>query len=315
MLSRVKRSDYSGSRSYLRLSINFANPTLTNLTLPSRVKGILLARRGFDTMTSSTAITSSPETFHQLVVFDFDGTLIDDQTDKYLFEKFDPSLSEGIRVGGDVTYTDRVSNFHEKLHEQGVSREKIEEILRTIPFSNAMASALRELSQRGDVTLLCLSNANEVYIDVILKKANLHPGVFQKVITNPAEWQNLPSAVGGQLIELLKVSRKIRPDDKQHQCEYGCSPALCKGRELESYIKNAFETDGIVYDCIVYVGDGTNDFCPLQQLRKQDKVFCRCAPGYTALHDRILQSGFDDKVKVICRWKAAEDLKVLLENL
>lgn len=78
---------------------------------------------------------------------------------------------------------------------------------------------------------------------------------FDEVVTNPAEWD--PSG-------LLKLRRRVDPaSPNQHKCMVGCSPNMCKGEELEAYLSRKQEQ----FDRVVYVGDGTNDFCPVLRLR------------------------------------------------
>lgn len=105
----------------------------------------------------------------------------------------------------------------------------------------AMVRAVSSLKARGETTFLCLSNANSVFIDTILKvpsRPRIHlftatepfsphspqhkglENLYEEIITNPAEWD--PSG-------LLKVRRRIDPEGPQHSCHVGCSPNMCKG--------------------------------------------------------------------------------------
>jgi len=75
---------------------------------------------------------------------------------------------------------------------------------------------------------------------------------FSTVITNPAEWHE---------DGLLDVRRRIDPNGPPHGCLYGCGSNLCKGTELEAYLKDREQ-----FDQMIYVGDGSNDFCPILRL-------------------------------------------------
>lgn len=80
--------------------------------------------------------------------------------------------------------------------------------------------------------------------------------IFEEIITNPAAF-----AEDG----LLTIQRRIPADaPKQHTCKVGCSPNMCKGEELEAYLER--KGGRSTFDRIVYVGDGSNDFCPLLRL-------------------------------------------------
>lgn len=78
--------------------------------------------------------------------------------------------------------------------------------------------------------------------------------IFDRVTTNPAQWKD-----GG----LLEVRRRIDPHGPQHSCQVGCSPNMCKGEELSAFLKEHGD-----YDKVIYIGDGSNDFCPILRLRE-----------------------------------------------
>jgi len=98
--------------------------------------------------------------------------------------------------------------------------------------------------------------------------------LFDEIVTNPAEWDSSG---------LLRVRRRIDPSGPQHACTVGCSPNLCKGDELDAFLARHGD-----YDRIFYVGDGSNDFCPVLRLRSQDTILCRSFGG---LHKRIAREG------------------------
>ncbi len=82
--------------------------------------------------------------------------------------------------------------------------------------------------------------------------------IFEEIITNPAEFKESG---------LLEINRRIMASDAtQHSCIVGCSANMCKGEELVAFLvrKGGRST----YDKIIYVGDGSNDFCPLLRLTK-----------------------------------------------
>lgn len=98
--------------------------------------------------------------------------------------------------------------------------------------------------------------------------------LFDEIITNPAEWD--PSG-------LLKVRRRVDPAGPQHACRVGCSPNMCKGElagkrclrsQQSDRIDAGEELDAFInkhqpaFDRIIYVGDGSNDFCPILRLRR-----------------------------------------------
>jgi pyridoxal phosphate phosphatase PHOSPHO2 len=78
--------------------------------------------------------------------------------------------------------------------------------------------------------------------------------LFDRITTNPATWKD---------DGLLEVRRRVDPEGDQHNCKVGCSPNMCKGEELSAFLKEHEE-----YEKVVYIGDGSNDFCPVVRLRE-----------------------------------------------
>jgi pyridoxal phosphate phosphatase PHOSPHO2 len=198
-------------------------------------------------------------------------------------------------------WTDLVAQGLRELHERGITREDIEGALRIMPFHPAMIRAVKAMktAAKPQTTFLCLSSANNVYISTILESKGLQD-LFTEIVTNRAEWD--PSG-------LLKVRRHLDPNGPQHNCPVGCNPNICKGQELEAFLKR----HGTDYDRIIYVGDGSNDFCPAVKLRSQDMVLCR---KYRSLEHRITQEG--KKAGLVCQvrywagaWEAEENFRQL----
>jgi len=150
-------------------------------------------------------------------------------------------------------------------------------------------------------TLLCLSNANCIYIPTVLK-ANGIEDIFEEIITNPANWD--PTG-------LLKLRRRVDPAGPQHACQVGCNANMCKGEELSVFLQKK----GFEYDRLLYLGDGGNDFCPILRLRKNDVALVR--KGRT-LERRIREEG--KAAGLVCEikywtgaWEVEEYFTQLLE--
>ena len=101
--------------------------------------------------------------------------------------------------------------------------------------------------------------------------------LFDEIITNPAQWDSSG---------LLKLRRRVDPSGPQHKCQVGCSPNMCKGdprprcffvsrvnlqlnplspgEELGAFLAR----NQPAFDRVVYIGDGSNDFCPILRLRR-----------------------------------------------
>jgi len=236
----------------------------------------------------------------QLVIFDFDWTVLDQNSDTWIFEAIAIDLRRKVaNLRKSVQWTDLIAQCLEDLHARGVTRNQIEDSLRMAPFHPAMARCLHRMasdeSAKAKTTLLCLSDANSVFIDTILEAQGLTQA-FDEIITNPASWTD---------DGLLKVQRRVDPNGPPHSCKVGCGVNLCKGEELESYLARK----GVEYDRMVYVGDGWNDFCPALKLRAKDVVLARALFG---LENRIKQEGEKHGLKArVKTWEGAWEVEEL----
>jgi len=237
----------------------------------------------------------------QLIVFDFDWSLVDQDTDRYVFEVLDITLRRKMEDRKKtVQWTDNVAGVLKELHAKGVSKNQIQDTLRALPFHPAMIRAVSTLkaSTASQNTFFCLSNSNQVFISTILEHKKL-TDLFDEIITNPAEWDDSG---------LLKVRRRVDPNGPQHQCRIGCSANMCKGEELEAFLARHCE-----FDRVCYTGDGENDFCGLLRLRSQDVAFVRRGRG---LEERVEKEGPSQGLKCqIKLWTDAWEIEEYFAQL
>jgi len=221
------------------------------------------------------ANSMSKQVERQLIVFDFDWSLADQDSDRWIFEVLAIDLRRKMEdFHGKAEWTDVVAQALREAHERNITRDQIENALKIMPFHPAMIRAVTNLKAAGKTTFLCLSSSNTVFISTILKDKKL-TDLFHEIVTNPAEWE--PSG-------LLNLRRRIDPNGPQHSCKFGCNLNMCKGEELEAYLARY----GAQFDRMVYIGDGSNDYCPVRRLRKQDLALCR---NFRGLYQRIAKEG------------------------
>ncbi|KIY74449.1 hypothetical protein CYLTODRAFT_433769 [Cylindrobasidium torrendii FP15055 ss-10] len=201
----------------------------------------------------------------RLIVYDFDWSMADQDSDRWVFEVLDIGIRRKMEdLESTVQWTDLVAQSLREGHEAGITRAQIESALRAMPFHPASKRAISNLKAKGETTFFCLSNANSVFISTILKEQGL-TDCFTELVTNPAVWEESG---------LLNLRRRVDPVGPQHACKVGCSPNMCKGDELEAFLQRHGD-----FDQIIYVGDGSNDYCPVLRLRSQDTVLCRTMRG------------------------------------
>ncbi|XP_029461560.1 pyridoxal phosphate phosphatase PHOSPHO2 [Rhinatrema bivittatum] len=238
-----------------------------------------------------------------LLVFDFDHTIIDDNSDTWIVNcapgrKLPNVLQNSYERGKWTEYMGRVFRY---LGDQGIREDEMKGMMTAIPFTTGMHELLNFVSQRKDMfDCIIISDSNTMFINWILRSANFQ-GVFDKIFTNPAAFDDF----GYLAVQNFHT----------HQCPE-CPPNLCKRKVLEQFIGVQLQ-NGVQYTKIVYVGDGRNDLCPVKSLKPNDVTMPR--EGY-ALHKRISQMSpaFASLQSYVVIWSTGFEilsyLKLLIED-
>ncbi|PIA64346.1 hypothetical protein AQUCO_00100076v1 [Aquilegia coerulea] len=172
-----------------------------------------------------------------VIVFDFDKTIIDCDSDNW------------------------VDTMMKGLHSQGRTIEDIAEILKSAPLHPSTISAIKSANALG-CDLKIVSDANLFFIETILKHHDLM-GCFSEIHTNPS----FVDEVGR-----LRILPHHDFNTSSHGCGEFCPPNMCKGVVIER-IKASALADGKKH--FIYLGDGKGDFCPSTKLRADDSVMPR----------------------------------------
>jgi pyridoxal phosphate phosphatase PHOSPHO2 len=229
---------------------------------------------------------SSLSTPRTLVVFDFDWSLIDENSDAWVIRKLVPDVAEHFhQYNSQVeTWAQFMDRMMAIVHSRNIGRAEIEKSFTDIPLREAMIKAV-ELCKEQGCEIVIMSGANEEFIEIILK----HYGIrhhFSAVHTHYGRW-----AVNGRLrvwpyhaVPGYQNPRKfadihIQDDTEEadsgvvvigekHSCSY-CSPDLCKGEILRKYLSKK------IYSRVFYIGDSMNDLCPASCLSSDDHLLAR----------------------------------------
>ena len=225
-----------------------------------------------------------------LVVWDFDYSLIDENSDTFVVEKLDASgdiwreAERKLRRG--TQWTALMDWCAGELHSAGHAPQAIREALAAAPMLDGALGAVAAARAAGAEQRI-LSDANEVYIETVLRSRELTSD-FPVVVTNPAKFDE-----AGRL-----HIQPHQPLDQPHRCP-NCPSNLCKGAVLQRWL------DELSPARCVYVGDGGGDFCPATKLRPGDTLLARRAP-----HDSLLRKcrGAPSRVRArVVEWGGAAD--------
>lgn len=197
-----------------------------------------------------------PINMPNLAVFDFDHTVIDDNSDTAVTKLVDKNkisreLKELHRAEGWTAYMQGI--FH-VLHGNNVTEAGIANLIGGLPEVKGLKKLITELHDNMNYDIIIISDSNTYFINTWLQANNLTSKVL-KVFSNPAQFSE-----NGLL------------DIKMYHIQESCKLStrnMCKGMILEDFIKSQADS-GVSYEKVVYVGDGQNDFCPILRLGEND---------------------------------------------
>lgn len=192
-----------------------------------------------------------------LLIFDFDHSLIDCNSDPWVVDQLGASqlmLSLRLLI---PSWTHLMDRMMAELADRGRTISDIEDALRQIPVHPAMIRAIKAAHSWGWESQI-ISDANAFFIQTILAAHDLD-SYFTKIHTNPAQ-------VDEQGV--LHIEPYQRPPP--HECPL-CPPNMCKGLILET-IRAAAQ---LQHRRTIYIGDGSGDYCPSIRLQECDHVLAR----------------------------------------
>ena len=236
-----------------------------------------------------------------LLSFDFDETIIDqDSEEEILKSAFSKKeLDEINQALTKIDFFEGFNYYFKKMKQNKMTLKDFNTILDKIQLSPKMKELfdyLRENKSKYEI-IIC-SNAVDYEIKYVLQH-NGFLDLFDGFICTKGKFQNEKSE------HLLFVEKNQFP----HSCNI-CSSFQCKGFEIKKYIeksKNKFEK-------ILFVCDGSNDFCPSKNtLKKGDIVFPRFEHN---LYNKLFKEKLRDQLVCdVCPWKNAEEIISKLKQL
>ena len=201
---------------------------------------------------------ASREKKRTLFVFDFDLTLVDDNTDTWIM-----SICPELQIRENLRsfrkqfgcWTDLMDHIFSLISPHTTEQDILGHMCQLRLYEQA-TKAVTAVRDCPNSEAIIISDANTIFIECILKECGIRE-VIKEVFSNPAQFE--PDG-------RLRVQRY-----HSHSCgTCAHSPNLCKGSVLEEYLNT---NPG--YEKVVFVGDGRGDFCPSLSLREQDVVVCR----------------------------------------
>ncbi|GAX13590.1 pyridoxal phosphate phosphatase PHOSPHO2 [Fistulifera solaris] len=232
------------------------------------------------------------------VIFDYDFTLIDCNSDTYVFERLWPSrpaIVQELYAEQFQQWTrsmDQAFALYYQHHPKNASRQTILSTVAHVPVQEQMLEAIRYSHALAD--LFIVSDANTDFIHAFLEKEGIQH-LFTHVISNT------PTNTDGRFGVAPYFDFVTR---EPHGCSLQCPPNMCKGKIVQDELQ-ILQT----YERVIYLGDGLGDFCPCHRLRETDYALAR-ADFPLAKH--IQENPIVANVRL---WKSGHDVYQLLATL
>uniref|UniRef100_A0A5B6YQZ4 Putative inorganic pyrophosphatase 2 n=1 Tax=Davidia involucrata TaxID=16924 RepID=A0A5B6YQZ4_DAVIN len=229
-----------------------------------------------------------------VVIFDFDKTIIDLDSDNWVVDELGASdlFNQLLPT---MPWNSLMDRMMEELHTQGKTTEDIAEVLKRAPIHPRIVPAIKSAHALG-CDLRIVSDANLFFIETILKHLGLRD-YFSEIYTNPSFVDK-----EGRL--------RILPFHDFHSSRHACSlcpPNMCKGLIIER-IQTSVSMEGKKF---IYLGDGSGDFCPSLKLKEGDYLMPR---KNFPLWDLICKNRIHIKAE-IHEWCDGEELEHILLQL
>ncbi|ONM41045.1 uncharacterized protein [Zea mays] len=158
------------------------------------------------------ASASAPEV---VVVFDFDRTIIDWDSDDWVITKLG-AADAFQRLRPTMRWNPLMDRMMAELHARGKTPEDIRDCLRSAPLDTHVVSAVKTAAALG-CDLKVVSDANTFFIETVLAHHGVL-GCFSEIVTNPASVD-----ADGR----LRISPFHDPASAPHGCSL-CPDNMCK---------------------------------------------------------------------------------------
>lgn len=199
-------------------------------------------------------------TMRKLVVFDFDHTVVDQNTDIVIRDLIDlTAIPDEIKQLSKGSWVQYMGSIFKLLHENQITASTIKTGIENIPEVLGMKLCIETLFNR-DYDVIIISDSNSEFISHWNHKNGIEPYV-KYVFTNPSSFNE-----DGLLV--------IFPFHHQTTCNLS-SVNICKGQVLEDFYNKQKLENNVTYSQTFYVGDGKNDICPMLRLNKNSYACAR----------------------------------------
>jgi pyridoxal phosphate phosphatase PHOSPHO2 len=234
-----------------------------------------------------------------LIIWDFDWSLLDGSSSYRLIYDSNEKTKKHVQINKSMEWTKLMNECVLILSNELYTLDMIDNLLKNAPITNQ--KSVKFLTE-NKLEQIIVSDSNYYNISTILKHHNLIDQ-FKHIVTNPIVINDSSTF----------TIYPLHDESNPHNCKI-CTDnhktsnktSLCKTKALEDLYKNKPSKK------IIYIGDGTNDFCPIINYLTEDDI-CLCRNNYS-LHRNINE--YSDKIKPkILIWNNSDDIFNILQKI
>lgn len=234
-----------------------------------------------------------------LVVFDFDHTILTDNSDIVILKLLSDSGFNELTTKRQtsINWAHFMQEVYKKMNDENIKIERIKEIVEDIEFNPGFIELFEFLKSNQKLfETLIISGANTLFLKWILQKHNL-TDLF------PIYYSNIAEPCQNHII-------KIEPYHT-HDC-LSCDQSQCKRIILKEYLETK-KIENTYYSNLIFIGDGLNDYCPATFFMEGDILF----PRYEfPLYKKLDLEGYKDKLRCgIHYWKDGHKIIEVISKL
>lgn len=236
-----------------------------------------------------------------LIVFDFDHTIIDENSDLHVRKLF-PNEKLLVDAENDSSqfqcWTDRMQMIFRHLNRAKIQPEDYRLNMKQMKLTEGFHQLIDYLHSLSNTELIIISDSNLIFIETILENYRLEKN-FREIFTNPSFFQ---SDTGCLIIEQYG----------QQTCST-CPSNMCKREIVQRYLQSKYNDDE--RPRVIFIGDGHNDVCAAKNLIKNDLICAR--QGFRMAKE--LKQYRDVEKKTIdaefFEWKTGKDIEEFLREI
>lgn len=210
-----------------------------------------------------------------LFIFDMDHTILQENTDVEIRDLLPNDEKEKIEKEEYVHWIHTMQTFFDSMKLHGIKVDDIEKRVKKLTLTlgfqelfHFLASIRNDKESKIEVDVIIISGANTLFVEWSIDHHNLKDVVD--------EYHSINAKIVDDKIVLTPLNI--------HDCKK-CDVSICKKKAVED-ISQSRSLKGIVYHKLIFVGDGSNDFCACLALNSFENSIVYCRKNY-ALYRKL----------------------------